>query len=556
MQLKHLALVAAFVAGAAGVAQATFECERVWSGPSADNSITDCVADPNHLVSLVQDPTRLQYGGGIVIAIMGLVWWMIVCPCVTICRYCCRCFGSYRRRPGAFFGGAEWDETPEFVKQDAYDPNCVRIVFWLPFALAICCAAPMGLLIGGGEQVQVAYDGIFADVGGLATWLDGKSGGIQTAMTRSDGTLIPPLTIDYFVTINASVADLRSSLATTKSNYQYIVTMARDVGVAVGCVPLFFFILNAVFAIFSCRTCLPLINSFFFFVLIIIFGVVAIIALPISLILRDACGEVNAYRDGRKPGIVAWYVVPTCKRTLPFDSFKNTIDRAERENSVKACTELMKICKSDSIVWNPADPKRVFFCDGLTNATRQCTAFANVSNYINTTKICTPIVGGYGCTEGASSECTFRKCASGCNPQDLQDAARTAIDAMDMAAAALRAFNEFVRPVLDCEAILDVAIGAFASCDKVQLSLWYLGTGALLFQILSGGGLVSIWVGQKRWFSESAGEESRKQYGAPSREARLAQMEAEGEKAQPSNVPFSHTISGGAATKKKKPSRK
>ena len=111
----------------------TFECEQVWVAPSHTNSFADCITNSNHLYNLLRDPIRLQYAGAVVVGVVVMVFTLLCCPFVTIMRYVCGCCGSHRRRPGAFFGGSEWDGVAEIVKQRAYDERCRKIVRVLPW---------------------------------------------------------------------------------------------------------------------------------------------------------------------------------------------------------------------------------------------------------------------------------------------------------------------------------------------------------------------------------------------------------------------------------------
>lgn len=515
--MRIATIAAATAVAVLGVAtsgvRATFECEQVWNAPAANNSLAACVVNPNHLYSMLKEPARLQYAGAIIIAIITLVWWLLMFPIVTTCRYVCKCFGSYRRRPGAFCGGSEWDDQPEHVKQDAYDPRLTRIVFWLPIGVAASCFAGMGLLLAGSTQIETGYSGTFSDVNGLGTWLNGKLSDINTTM-RINGALISPLQESYFTNGANIIQEYHNQVNSAQTTYQPYIDMGRTIAICIGVVPLVIFAFNVVFALLHVRRIFPLLNSCVLFLLVLLFGVVAMILCSLGLILNDVCDEVSVYENGRKPGIFSWYVIPLCEQDLPFNGFKNQIDQAEMTQAQNGCNYLLNVCSATQTLYNTATPNKMWECPGLTNATSQCTTFQNVSYYINNSVLMNGVsTAGYGCT--GSGTCTFRSCAQGCNPSSAQTYASDAVTAMDEANRAFNAWTNDVEPILDCNVMLTEALTALGHCSNVQLAVWYIGCGSLLYEVLSGVSLVAIWLGQKRWFDPSAADATRKTTNEP-----------------------------------------
>ena len=502
------------LAAAATGALATFECEKVWSRPSKDNSITTCVGTASHIQELALDPGRSPYSSGIVVSLLILIFMLLCCPFVTIMRYVCRCCGSYRRRPGAFCGGAEWDEAPEAVKRAGYDERCRKVAVILPWVVLIVCVAPMGVLLRGADTIKVSYDGIFDDVGGLATYMENKLAAIRTGMSDKYGRLIPFLQQSYFDSGNDLVSSLRGSLRSSKSSFESYVTLARTVAIVIGIIPMVFFALNVIASCCHIRRILPLINSFFMLILVIVYGIVAFVLFVIALLLRDTCDEVGVWNANHRPGLFSWYVQPLCDSVAPFEKMRDQIDGIERDAAKLACDGLMAICNSSAnATWNSNNSNVIFECFDLTNSTANCTTFAAVTAIVGRASVMPTAAAQLSNFSCSGSPCTVRNCSESCTPTSIQTSANSSITNMDYADQAFRTFTTHVRPLLDCGNVMDVALGSFSSCEKIQLSTYYIAVGALLFEFLAAVSVVVIWIGQKRWFEVEGVDEADESAG-------------------------------------------
>ena len=91
--LSLLALVAALSVSPAAATR-TFNCEKVWSNASSDNTATDCFTNTDHLREVLLSSDHVGYTILAVVPLLLLIIFGLICPFICCGRYCCNCCGG------------------------------------------------------------------------------------------------------------------------------------------------------------------------------------------------------------------------------------------------------------------------------------------------------------------------------------------------------------------------------------------------------------------------------------------------------------------------------
>jgi hypothetical protein len=494
---------------AAPVSARTFRCDEVWSNASIKNSqnINDCLANGTHLKALLFDEQHLPHVVFAIIPVVFLVFGLLVCPTVTVCRYVCKCCGSYRRRPDTVCcGGAEWDLASPDEKDIAYQSSSVRntkacsiIVLLLGFGLLL-------LAVTATTTMNKTYSRVFSEAKGVITWVDDQSLNIRTVMTINETKqLIPPLTQGFFDNISNRIVDIRKTIDDGKKSADPFVENVNIAALCVGIIPLIFLILTVICAVCDIRTGVLCINSVCHLLFLIIYGVLAFVFLVGALLMGDVAGERNLFLDNHnKGGLISLVLVPMCNDFAPFEVVKDDINRTIIEQATSACTSMREICDG-SATYDAANPNHVFYCPTLTDPT-QCATFDTANNFALSLTIKPGGDSANQCRHNLTdpttvfTPCNISSCGDSCTLEFVRTTSASIVKNLGYAANAEYAYRAYVEPLLSCNVMYEQALRPLVVCPEVVKAMQMIGGAFFGFTVLFVIGMFVIWRGQKRFY--------------------------------------------------------
>jgi len=421
---------------------------------------------------------------------------------VFVGRQLCGCCGSNKRRPGhCCCGGAEWDSVPDEQKQAEYPRSAVNRTKTCTGVIWVIGIASLILMAMGASRLQTAYDSFWGGLLGPASpnlieYTTSKIQETDTKSRRADGTYISGMTNATFTNALQGVTDLQGDVSTSKESADgYVVTITK-ISYAVGIGPMVFLIAAVAMAVFDIRKCGPACLTCFFFLLIIVYTILAIVLSASGLVMRDACDEIKLHFK-RQPGLFQWYLVPLCTKTLDFGSIQADIQQSEYDAAVEGCTDMLSICDSSS-VYNPASPDIVFQC-GITNATAQCDGALKFETIFNAT---TEKSGTSACSPAGtpSNPCDMRRCATDCINANTRSKAASALLSLSDANQAVSVFTGPVSDLFNCNVVIDKSFLAFSKCDALAEGMLLIGSGATIYAFAFAVGICVMFKGQKHFF--------------------------------------------------------
>ena len=476
-------------------AEAGFQCEDSWTGPSANNSILDC--NPQE-VYLARTGTLIKIAFPLVVFIFTLLCY----PTIFCCRQVCKCCGSNRRRPGiTCCGGSEWDDETDAHKEEMYTAGEVMRAKACTFILWLIGMACLVLMVLGSTLMGDAYDRFFVELQGLPDWADTQMNNIQTTMTLDDGTLVPGFPADAVSSGLEGSAQIRTNIADMKTSADTYLQTASYVALGVGVGPIVLLVIGTLFAVCDVRTCGPACLTCFFFLFIIVYTLLGTIFFVLNTITVDVCDEIDKQlASPPQPGLIQWLVVPMCTDTLDFGTIRQSVESAERSNSIDGCRAFTAICDAVQ-TYDSSRPNYRYVCN-INNATIDCPTFNAFSRFVNSSDAKGGVTAPVMCNSVPNSACGVRQCATDCADQTQRSATAEVVQFLDFASRALRSFTNYIVPLFDCNNLLSVALRPFADCRNLAQSMEYIAAGSTMYSLVFVLGICAQFRGQKRFFKK------------------------------------------------------
>ena len=463
-----------------------FGCQKIWSGPSADNSVTDCFTSAERTTN---------NAGKIVPPAFMLLTFLVVLigyPLFFCVRQCCDGCGSNKMRPGASCcGGKEWDPVPDEVKMRYYPRpylRSIKIGAFIVFALSVIILI---IIVTGAAELESAQSSFFLKVkDDVLDYFSGVSLSIRNDLTLADGNLIPPLTDDIFTNIDNAIVDAETFRQDRKDD----VAMHMDkIRIAVNClavIPFIFLFFTVACAAFDIRVCIPATFTCFYYIFFIVYALIAVIFLTLGVVFLDFCGEITLHKQ-RQPGILQWYVIPYCESKANFDKTRNDLGETIVNNSALACSEMSAFC-DPADTYSFTNPSKMFVCPLTSyNVGSQCKTLLDVTNLVKNSEAKT---GSPACTN-----CTIYTCPDECLFADLRNTTGEVVTALDYATRGTQAFERVV-PLLDCNSLLDRLVLPFSECSKFHNGFLMVGSAGSFGAWLFIFGIAIMFKGQKVFF--------------------------------------------------------
>ncbi|KAG5507306.1 hypothetical protein GH5_07398 [Leishmania sp. Ghana 2012 LV757] len=468
-----LALVLCLAATAVS-AQRSLECQMVWLGPSPNNSLLDCLKDKDRIRS--QWPYYVYPSFAALIFIFTIVGLPIV-----FCCHCCSCCEACVRPKATV---------------DLRAARCY-LWMWIVISVLVACGVCVLLIFGAVLLGQTAAKILNDAENRTISYFNGTRTNITSLLTNynTDPPTPPPVDLSAFDTV---ITEITRNVDTIRDNYLKYFRTAEIVACCVGGVGVFLMLCMLIFAFCRCTGCCPVAWSCLYFVLALVYALLAVLFTVSIYVLFAGCGEVNLQYK-REPGVFQWYLVPWCEQKFSFQSLRADVQAQEQEISQRACEELLKFCDN-----NPQYPgsnmEHIFMCgNGITDKS-QCETLDDVVNVILTTYV-KPVLTNTLCPNQEGMEklekCTVADCASRCVNYEFPDL-RPKEFAMEIMSATYYAANastalSYVWPLLECGFVIDKVAStiempryssgfttpsdAVHSCSALRTSSVMLGTG-------------------------------------------------------------------------------
>ncbi|ORC92476.1 uncharacterized protein TM35_000032290 [Trypanosoma theileri] len=463
----------------------TLGCENVWTGPNANNSISDCLKNRDRIGKYWR---YYVYPG---FAALFFVLLLLLFPfffLFCICNGCCCRKNCFPTSPAQHYNG-----------------NCF---LFLPSVIAILwgAGATVAIIMGAHTMYTGARDVENAAREKTALYFNNTANNVlkyassNATSGEEGGSSDVPAAIVSGVNVMFDVsAKIIKNIDDFDDKYFKYVRDAAIVSYALGALPFILLLFTLLFALKRISRGVPACFSCIYFVVALVFSLLAIIFLGAAYFASAANGEMEK-QIKRQSGVLQWYVVPYM--SSHYIPGLVTLDTALRglvtERLQTFCTSLNSKCDAlpDFTVTKP------FFCE----APVECVSSSQLMELMRTMPVKDPTL----CTPEASdapseTSCTVATCETRCGMMGADPNAVTARNASVEVMGLLRVSNNatiaenFVRPLQEPNAIADTLLWAGASLPDVREGFWMAGTGYFMDTLMLILGLCVMLRGRTVW---------------------------------------------------------
>lgn len=469
---------------------ALLPCVKQWKNASAHHDWSKCDWSNWPLSYYFQ-------ASGVILFSLVFAATFIVCPCVLIARYCCRCCGSFRRRPGYdCCGGSEWDSRTTAEINAGYTVREVRAAHRTAYAAAIIGVVAFVVMIHGSLHFSHAVEGDVDSLFNVVETLQGKFAHLKTAVTlESSGnatthpTFVPPITDANLTKFTDKINDVHHVVREIK---HYVSKYKGRFIVAVGfcvAIPTLLLLLSTIPACCNIRTCVPLCFTLLFFLTLMVLSVFGIVLGAVQLGVHETCSEFDAQWT-KSRGIFQLYLVPKCQHDKPFGSINASVFDAVVRTEKRACASMLRTKLLDNFAFPMGD------CDVNT-----------VQRFLNDSRSSTALPDPGACSDagGHLYHCTVYECSTHCVNDELKTLAMAAVNKTLLFDRVNRAYAADVKPLQDCNYLYNESIAVFRDnnrCHRLLRGLDYQVGAIALYSAAFIVGIVAMLRGQKRFFSK------------------------------------------------------
>jgi hypothetical protein len=461
-------------------------CEDVWTGPSSNNDLMKCMTNTGRISKTA--PNYVLPALSILFLVISLLVFPIIFCCCVCCQCCCYC-------------------CKDVPKERRAESRGSRLNIWvLIFILMAISISLLVVMITGSADLVKGVDGIFTNLNvNVVDYLSNLTVGLENRVRDpATGNMTTPFTNSTFSDMRSQINSIKNTTESFHDTVTNFAGLISKVGYGVAVFPLFLFLFTVLFACCNCRKCCPSCCTCIYYLIGIIFALIAFILLLLGSVFGDVCAEIDLHHS-RSPGLFQWYAVPACENIINFTSSKASITDMEASFAKKFCEAASELC-SPGFAWDNSDAtktKQVFACN-MTNATAatDCPSFAAAEViFANSyTKV------GITPTAPCPTNCSMDACTTDCTDSTQKTKMN---DAVSLLRQASRLFSGLglVLPLMDCNSLLDRVLMLFGSCPYIRDGLVKIGVAFFMTLI----GIVFAWIimfrGQKVWFSQQEYEE-------------------------------------------------
>eukprot|EP00796_Vickermania_ingenoplastis_P004087 gene4087-2935_t len=429
-------------------AQRSLQCQKLWTGPSADNSIIDCVKDTERAKS---EWPYYVFPAVTLLLFISCMTWLSCLYCGCYCQCCCTCITHKPTREKSHY---------------KLRKGCLTSMCLIPPALCICIFFVVGAVMlhkivsDASDQVQN---------GPLAYFHDMKYS-VSDLLTdyNKNPPQKPDIDLDEFDDVYNRVMDEVHDVDDfMKKSVIPGISVAAGVGVLVLLLTIISMFVTRCLCLMWCGGCC----GWLYYLLGTIYALLAFVLSLCFYAVSLVCGEITRQYK-REPGLFQWYVVPKLESEVNFTSIRDDVNKEAGQASVDACTELFKVC--DSASTSPSS--KPFVCGGTITSASECTTIESViataeGTHMNPTLQPTQCPAPEGMTDW---KCTLSECVTHCSDDTFKKEAADTVGMINFAKNATTALS-LVEPMLETNYIVDVVLTVLQSKENSPLALYYHG---------------------------------------------------------------------------------
>ncbi len=429
-----------------------------------------------------------------IVGILVLVLTALTC----IGRYACGCCGSALMRPDAICcGGAEWDGQSEDDIKIRYDARLVLATKVMTFVLLVLAVVAVALSFVGAGGVLSLFTVISDGVAKFARWTTNALDDLLTGLNPNNSV---------FTSARNAINETRSMVDRFRGNgvdqvdrfkfvSSFVMGLAGPSAVIAACA-----IAAVVFAVMNVQWYGPMLLVLLLMFVAVPTGILGTAASLLNLPFKVACAEFDA-QLARQPGMFQYYVVPTwCEGSLGLSNARSNVDSAVASLVNQTCNDVAARCDS-SPVYNIVDG-RYLRCD----TTPRCTTTQQLLDLV------TSITIKAGYPGETCMNCTIRQCSESCTDSSLRAAASSFNTNASDANTAYVTLTRVIDRYISCNLIADQLVRDFDVCSTVSKGLSDLHAGSAIGLTVCCLLIITLFMGQKRWFTPSAFNAEQAEY--------------------------------------------
>ncbi|ORC88782.1 uncharacterized protein TM35_000152130 [Trypanosoma theileri] len=315
-------------------AQDSLECEKVWKGPSAKNSMVDCVKNSDR----IKDQLTLALP---FFNILLLVVILLGFPISIVIM---------------FLFTNIFEATIKKITLNS------PLLLWMWITYTVLWGCCMLILVVSGAKTLIKYSpSIFEKTleGPLVYFNETAERIIDFTSNWSTGERVP---LSSFEATIAPLTKVQTQVKTYTDLYEknflgYVDKLASvsysisSIGfvIILSLLPLAFFRFSNLYILLGA--------SCVYWIFGILFAVFGLSMSVLSVYLSAGCGEVELHHQ-RKPGVFQWYLIPLCQSMFSMDSIREQVRRAEFQYSRDGCNKLLRACDDNDpdLTKGPPEP--------------------------------------------------------------------------------------------------------------------------------------------------------------------------------------------------------
>ncbi|RNF25355.1 uncharacterized protein Tco025E_02238 [Trypanosoma conorhini] len=454
----------------------TIGCERVWTGPSAQNDVATCLSNRQR----IGDYWKYYVYPGF--AALFFVLLLIVFP---ICYFVCICNGACCRT--CCF--------PTSAAQHYNGPCCLYI------------SAFVAILWGAGATVAIIM-GAHTMHSGTRTAIDNFRHKSALYYNDTANQVVQYLVVDGVIAPSISdnihvVFDVYNRLITDLDDFdrKYLKYLddAAIVSYCLGWMPFVLLLFTMIFGLCRIARCVPACFSCIYYIVGLVFALLAVVFLVAAYFSSAFTGEVDR-QVAREPGILQWYAVPyfATHFKAQLESLDENIADVVAACVASACASINSYC-DDQPAFSTTKP---FFCSAAVT----CTTFKELVQAVSTVLVkqpgfCTP----YPDDSPDDTTCTIAFCATNClggaEGSDIAAARSASVEVMQNVQTSKNATiaRNLVTPMQDPDMIADTLLWSTETFPEIREGFWMAGTGYFLSIFVFALGIYTMLRGRVVW---------------------------------------------------------
>jgi hypothetical protein len=250
-------------------------------------------------------------------------------------------------------------------------------------------------------------------------------------------------------------------------------------------------LLGLLAAVANIRKVLPMLIVCLSVALALPVGLMGSVMFALDVPLQVACKEKQAQLH-RAPGVFQWYALPRCDAG-PIAALSHLLHNSSVTLAHDACAQLRTSCDGDPTFNATALP---FLCNAT--ALVRCSSSEQVAHIADRMLL---KVGAPGCGVNGHNGCSLSSCALDCHNKTMRGYAQRVQLLQQYMASVASAQTDVLQPWADCNTFWDHILSFVPVCGRMAAGVRLIGAGCGLCVMTMLVGVVTMFLGTKRFFS-------------------------------------------------------